>query len=282
MPLLGAHMSIAGGLHLAFERLRQVDGKALQIFTRNQRQWLAPPLEDSEVTRFLAAWQQTGRIPVAAHASYLINLATPDKAAASRATAAFAVELQRAGELKIPWLIIHPGSHLGSGIGSGISRIAANLDRAFEKAGQAGDEVTVLLETTAGQGSGVGSRFEELGSIIEHSRYPARLGVCFDTCHVFAAGYDMRAKETYDATMTSFDRQIGLKRLQFLHLNDSKQALGSRVDRHAHIGQGHLGFEAFRHLMHDPRFANHPMTLETPKGKDLAEDRANLLRLRSL
>jgi deoxyribonuclease-4 len=281
MPLLGAHMSIEGGLHRAFARISLVKGESLQIFSKNQRQWNAPALHVSAIKQFSAAWKQWGKGPVAIHDSYLINLANPDTIKANRAVSAFADEISRAGHLGIPYLIMHPGSHVGAGSEKGLQQLTANLDRAFEIAGGA-TSVMVLLETTAGQGTGLGSRFEELAHVINHSGYSDRLGVCFDTCHAFAAGYDISTKAGYNKTFADFEAIIGLKRLRFFHLNDSKKELGSRVDRHEHIGKGKIGLECFRLLMNDPRFAEHPMVLETPKEKDLQEDIENLELLRSL
>jgi deoxyribonuclease-4 len=281
MPLLGAHMSIEGGLHRAFERIRLVNGESLQIFSKNQRQWKAPPLTASEIKQFREAWKHWGKGPVAIHDSYLINLANPDTIKAKRAVNAFADEIMRAGQLEIPYLIMHPGSHVGAGREKGLWQLTANLDRAFKLAEEA-TSVMVLLETTAGQGTGLGSSFEELAHVINHSGYSKRLGVCFDTCHAFAAGYDISTKAGYEKTFADFEVMLGLKRLRFFHLNDSKKELGSRVDRHEHIGRGKIGLKTFRLLMNDPRFANHPMVLETPKEKDLKEDIANLTLLRSL
>ena len=281
MPLLGAHMSIEGGLHRAFERIRLVKGESLQIFSKNQRQWSAPSLSDSEIQQFKEAWQQWGKGPVAVHDSYLINLANPDTKKSNRAVGAFAEEIIRAGLLSIPYLIMHPGSHVGAGVENGLKHLTVNLDRAFEKAEDT-TSVMVLLETTAGQGTGLGSSFEELAHVISNSKYRDRLGVCFDTCHTFAAGYDISTKNGYKKTFSDFDAIIGLARLKFFHVNDSKKELGSRVDRHAHIGKGEIGLAGFRLLMNDPRFTKHPMVLETPKGKDLKEDMENLKLLRSL
>lgn len=279
MPLLGAHESVAGGIHLAFERIQDVGGLSLQIFTRNQRQWNSAPVTEEERELFIAAWKKCGNIPVASHASYLVNLASGKPDLVKKSIAAFADELERCEFLGIPLVVMHPGSHGGAGVEKGLARFTKNLDLAFECADSC---VTVLLETTAGQGTGLGSSFEELAVIIENSKYQSRLGVCVDTCHVFAAGYDIRSAENYGETMAAFDRIVGLDRIKFFHLNDSKKGLESRVDRHEHIGKGEIGIEGFRNLLNDPRFANHPMTLETPKGKDLQEDRMNLTVLRSV
>jgi deoxyribonuclease-4 len=280
MPLLGAHMSIAGGLHLAFDRLREVEGQALQLFTKNERQWASPALSEESAVRFKQAWKASGHLPVAAHDTYLINLAAPDAGILEKSVSAFADELQRAERLGIAYLIMHPGSHVGSGVEAGLERFAANLDRALAKSGTS--QVSVLIETTAGQGSSLGSTFEEIAAILTSSRFEGRLGVCFDTCHAFAAGYDIRTEASYQETFSRFDDLVGLDRLKFFHLNDSKKGLGSRVDRHEHIGKGALGLAGFRLLLNDPRFRHHPMVLETPKGKDLREDKENLNVLRFL
>lgn len=279
MVFLGAHESVAGGLHLAFDRIEAAGGAALQIFTRNQRQWNPAPLTEEEQELFAAAWEKSSGMPVASHASYLVNLASAKPDLVKKSIAAFADELQRCELLHIPLVVMHPGSHGGDGVETGLTRFIKNLDLALERAD---NQVMVLLETTAGQGTGLGSRFEELAAIIEGSKYPEKLGVCVDTCHIFAAGYDIRSPEAYQATMDAFDTRVGIERIKFFHLNDSKKGLGSRVDRHEHIGQGEIGLEGFRNLLNDPRFAEHPMTLETPKGKDLQEDRDNLATLRSL
>jgi deoxyribonuclease-4 len=282
MPLLGAHESIAGGLQQAFDRIQQVGGESLQIFTRNQRQWKAPPLTDEEITAFKQARAAVDGMPVASHASYLINLGSSQEEQAEKSVTAFVDELQRCARLGIPHVVFHPGSHGGAGIETGLANVTANLDQVIEVAGDDCVPVTILLETTAGQGTGLGCRFEELARILEKSKYPDRLGICVDTCHIFAAGYDIRTPESYAATFAEFERLIGIERIRFFHLNDSKKELGSRVDRHEHIGRGCIGLAGFRELLRDPRFSRHPMTLETPKGKDLAEDRENLAVLRSL
>ncbi len=279
MPLLGAHMSVAGGLAAAFVRLERAGGEALQIFTRNQRQWRAAPVTAEEAASFRAAWHRAGGPPVAAHDSYLINLASDMPETVRKSGAALAGELDRCAALGIDFLVMHPGSHLGGGVKEGIGRFVYHLDAVLADSDSA---VTVLLETTAGQGTNLGARFEELAAMIDRSRHPQRLGVCFDTCHAFAAGYDIRTPATYHRTFAEFDRLLGLDRLRLFHLNDSLNGLGSRVDRHTHIGQGEIGLEAFRFLMNDPRFASRPMILETPKGDDLAEDIENLTLLRSL
>jgi deoxyribonuclease-4 len=280
MPRLGAHMSIAGGLHQAFERLRKVRGEALQIFLFNQRQWRVPELTQDQVSRFLRAWEEGGFVPVAAHDSYLINLASPDDELRNRSIEAFAEELRRCKLLGIRYLVAHPGAHCGMGREAGIERFVLGLDKAMEMA--EGEGVRVLIETTAGQGTSLGGSLEEISAILQGSRFGELLGVCIDTCHLFAAGFDLGKRDGYNATIDALQETIGLHRILWFHLNDSKGELGSRIDRHAHIGKGKMGLEAFRHLLNDPRFKDHPMVLETPKGKDLKEDRRNLRVLRSL
>ncbi len=280
MPYLGAHMSIAGGLHLAFDRLEKIRGRALQIFTKNQRQWKETRLSPESVELFRRKWDEAGRIPVAAHDVYLINLAAPQSEIESKSISGFAEELRRCAALGIPYLIMHPGAHVGEGIEPGLERLVKNLDRALETAET--DSVSVLIENTAGQGSSLGWNFEQINFIIGASRYGKKMGVCFDTSHGFAAGYDIRTKDAYRETMDLFDKTVGLERLKFFHLNDTRKGLGSRVDRHEHIGKGKIGMEGFRLLLNDPRFKNHPMVLETPKGKEMAEDLENLAVLRSL
>lgn len=273
-------MPVSGGLELAFERIRSIGGTAMQIFTRNQRQWRVPPLGKGTVRAFREAWGEWGDLPVAAHDSYLINLAASDLSIRRRSVNAFSTELRRAEALGIRFLVMHPGAHTGQGLERGLEICARGLDRAIERSGTG--EVTVLLETTAGQGTGLGSTFEELAGIIGRSSHPDRIGVCFDTCHAFAAGYELRTRKGYRRTMSRFDETVGLERLMLLHLNDSRGGLGSRLDRHEHIGKGAIGLEGFRLLVRDRRFRRTPMILETPKGKDLAEDARNLGVLRSL
>ena len=274
-------MSVAGGLHLAFERIRQVGGEALQIFTRNQRQWQVAPISPAEQVLFQKEREKWGKGPVAAHNSYLINLAAKKEETRIKSVQAMADEIGRVAALGIPYLIMHPGSHGGDGVEAGLERFVNNLDTAMGSVKQC-DDVMVLLENTAGQGTGLGSAFNELSYIINNSRYKERLGVCLDTCHLFAAGYDFRTPEKYKETFQLFETEVGIDRIRFFHINDSKKAMGSRVDRHEHIGKGEIGLEGFRNLVNDERFRHHPMTLETPKGKELLEDIENLAVLKSL
>ena len=278
---LGSHMSIAGGLDQAPLRGRQAGCDTIQVFTKSNRQWGARPLSDREVEAFKANLAATGIGPVVAHDCYLLNLAAPRAALWRKSVAAFRVELERAERLGIPYLVTHPGAHLGRGEADGIARVAEALNLLHAALPSA--RVQVLLETTAGQGSSLGYRFEQLAAILAGVERADRLGVCLDTCHVFAAGYDIRSAEGYRRTLWELDACVGLRRLKAIHLNDSVQGLGSRVDRHAHIGVGRLGLEAFRLILNDRRLRRVPMVLETPKDDDFVRaDRRNLGRLRRL
>ena len=280
MPLLGAHMSTAGGLHLAFERLKAIEGEALQIFIKNQRQWHAPAIAPEAAERFKQSWRESGFKPIAVHDTYLINLATTAPVTLERSIAALADELRRTAALGIPYLIMHPGAHMGQGSATGLESFVGNLDQALSLSKTS--SVSVLIENTAGQGTQLGSSFEEIAFILNGSRLSDRLGVCFDTCHAFAAGYDIRDPVSYTEVFSHFERVIGLDRLKFFHLNDSKKDLGARVDRHEHIGKGKIGLEGFRLLLEDPRFGKLPMVIETPKENGLERDKENLGLLRSL
>jgi len=279
-PFIGAHMSISGGLHLAIERALQVNCRALQIFTKNASQWKAKPLSDEALERFRTAREKSGLGIVFAHDSYLINLASPDPRLLEKSITAMGDELERAERLGLPFVVIHPGAHKGDGEAAGLARVAASLDAVHRNHPDLG--VQILIETTAGQGTSLGFRFEHLAAIIENVEQPERLGVCLDTCHIFAAGYDIRTAGTYAKSMDEFQRVIGFDQLKAIHVNDSKKDLGSRVDRHDQIGEGALGIEAFRCLMQDDRLTGIPKVLETHKGPELEEDRRNLDLLRQL
>jgi deoxyribonuclease-4 len=218
--------------------------------------------------------------PLVIHDSYLINLASPNDELWEKSIAAFAEELERARILDIPYLVTHPGAHMKTGVAAGLLRVTEALNRLFAEG--VGGTTQVLIETTAGQGTTLGSRFEQIAELIERSAHPDRLGVCVDTCHLLASGYDIRDEDTYTATFAEFERLIGLERLKCFHLNDSQKGLGSHVDRHTHIGDGEVGLEAFRLIVNDARFRELPMILETPKNEDLAEDITNLATLRGL
>jgi len=279
-PLLGAHMSIAGGVGNALLEGKKVDCDAIQIFTKSSRQWASKPYSKEEIELFHINRKETGIGVVVAHDSYLLNMGSPDAALRSRSVAAFIDELERCEVLGVTHLIAHPGSHVGAGELDGIKTIAKSLDEVHKAC--PGYGVKVTLEITAGQGSNLGYRFEQIANIIDATQKSDRLRVCFDTEHAFAAGYDLRTRDGYERTFGEFDEIIGIERLAAFHLNDSKKEFNSRVDRHEHIGKGFIGVEAFRMLMNDKRFWGLPMCLETPKGPDLKEDRENLELLRSL
>ncbi len=275
---LGAHMSIAGGVHRALERGLSAGCNVVQIFTKNQTRWSSPPLKDEDVEKFLKL--KLKFFSVFAHASYLINLASPDNELYLKSVNNLTEELRRCQALGINMIILHPGFHKGSGEKEGIRRIARGIKDVYNHAVL--DDVEILLETTSGQGTALGSRFEHLRDIIADLPDDYKIGACLDTCHIFSAGYDIRDESSYSRTWIEFDLKIGLSRLKAIHLNDSKKDLGSARDRHEHIGKGKIGLSGFRLLVTDARFRLVPMSLETPKGPDLKEDRINLSVLRSL
>ena len=282
MPILGAHMSIAGGYHKAVEIAARAGCDCVQLFTKNNNQWRAKPITAAEADKFRAALGELKIAHPISHDSYLINLASPDDALWRRSIEAFTIELRRAELLGIPYVVMHPGAYVTSSEAAGLARIIAAFDEIHASA--PGLSVCTLLETTAGQGSNLGWRFEHLAEIKQGVAAPERLGVCVDTCHLFAAGYPLATAAEYESTMNAFDAIIGLEQIKAFHLNDSKKELGSRVDRHEHIGRGRLGLEPFRHLLNDPRFAQTPMYLETPKGQEdgVELDVINLQVLRGL
>jgi deoxyribonuclease IV len=278
--LLGAHVSIAGGVHHAISRGEDLGCTAIQIFTKNAAQWKSNPLAEEEVQKFKKERARTG-IMVVVHDAYLINLGSPNTALLKKSLAAFREEMERAEELEIPYLIMHPGSHTGSGEDAGIRSVAKSFNIILRKT--SGFRVKILLENTAGQGTALGYSFEHLQRIIEQTVEPERMAVCLDSCHAFAAGYDLRGPSDYQRVMDEFDAVIGLGRLKALHLNDCKKGLGLRIDRHEHLGKGTLGLEFFRLVMNDPRFRNVPKIIETPKLLDDEDmDHVNLGLLRGL
>lgn len=280
MLWLGAHMSVAGGLHNAIDDALAVESDAVQIFTKNQRQWAAKPIADADAALFRQKFNDSGLKSVVAHNSYLINMASPKDDLWAKSVAAMQDELERCELLEVPFLVAHPGSHVGSGREVGLDRIVEALEQIHSAL--PGYSVRTLLETTAGQGTNLGSSFDDLAYLMERVSAPDRLGVCFDTCHVFVAGYDIRTPSAHEVTMNEFDRIIGLGQIEAFHFNDSINELGSRKDRHELIGKGMIGADGFRNFMRDERFAGKPALLETDKGDDLAEDRAALALLRSL
>jgi deoxyribonuclease IV len=263
MPRLGAHLSIAGGLPRAVDRAEASGCAALQIFTKSAGQWRARTLPPEEIALFKRRVRQTGIRPVVAHNSYLINLAAADEALRTRSIESLCDELDRADALGLDGLVMHPGSFTSGNEADGLRLIADGLSRIFDA--RPDGRTRVLLEHTAGQGTNLGHRFEHLAQIIDRLNGSRRVGVCLDTCHLIAAGYDIRSQEGYEETFRQFGKIVGFSRLKVFHLNDSKKPCGSRVDRHEHIGKGCIGLEPFRRIVNDPRFARLPMLLETPK-----------------
>jgi deoxyribonuclease-4 len=280
--LLGAHMSIQGGIHRAVERGADLGCTALQVFTRNNVQWHTKPLTDESVQRFREAWDASDIGPVVAHANYLINLAATDERFRRLSFEGLVTELRNAATLAIPWVILHPGNHMGQGEEAGLRQVAELANRALEETADC--PAGLLLETTAGQGTCLGHTFEQLAWLLDTIEPDERLGVCFDTCHVFAAGYDLRTESAYRSTLRKLDRTVGLDRVRAFHLNDARRECGSRVDRHAHIGRGAIGLHAFGRILRSRRFAHVPKLLETPKHDEdgTAWDPINLATLRRL
>lgn len=273
-------MSISGGVHTAFARGQTIGCTTMQVFTKNNNRWKGKPLTDEDIQSYETAAANATIIPVVAHAAYLINLCAVNSSTLEKSREAFDDELRRCEALKIKALIFHPGSHVGAGEKEGITRIAESINHVH--AATSGFRVLTTLEGTAGQGTAIGHRFEHLRSIIDLVDESGRMAVCLDTCHLFAAGYDISTEKGWDETMKEFDDIVGLNRLVTFHVNDSKRELGSRVDRHDHIGKGRIGLTGFRMLMNDPRLHDVPKILETEKSEDMHEDIENMETLRSL
>ena len=286
---LGAHISSAGGVFNAFKRASDIGCETMLVFTKSNRQWKAKPLTEKDIESYQkesAAF--AGVTPVAVHASYLINIASPDDALWEKSFQALKVEVERCGALGIPLITFHPGSFMKSDEQTGLDSISRGIRRLLTETADSAPHTTVCLETMAGQGTNLGHRFEQLATVLERAGPNNRLGICFDTCHVFAAGYDFRTPEAYAATMAEFDRVVGLEHIKFFHFNDSKFELGLRKDRHAHIGEGHIGRQGFANFVNDPRWADYAAHLETPKkeddedGNEVEMDPVNLAALRQL
>lgn len=283
MPKFGSHMSIAGGYYKAVEAAAEASCDCVQLFTKNSNQWAAKPIMADEARAFAAALAKHGISDPISHASYLINLASPNSELRDKSGAALTVELQRAEQLGIHWVIFHPGSFTESSEEEGLDKIAAAIDGILIDT--RGCQAGLLLENTAGQGTNLGWNFGQLAAILDQLEHRDRLGVCFDTCHAFAAGYDLTDAGGYDQMWDEFEKRIGLARLRAIHLNDSKKGLGSRVDRHEHIGLGAIGLGGFRRVVNDPRLETVPMYLETEKGTNESGedwDQVNLRTLRGL
>lgn len=277
--LLGAHISIADGFGESLIRGKNIGCDTIQIFVKSNIQWKARDIENFEIQEFFFNKRETKIDPVIAHSSYLINLASSNKRIRNLSIMSFIKELKIAKELKIQYFIFHPGYHKGAGLRKGIKLIAKALNQIISKDNS---RIIILLETTSGQGSSIGYRFEQLAEIISLVNKKKRIGVCFDTCHVFTAGYEIRNRTDSDKTLKKFEKIIGINKLKVFHFNDSKGDLGSRIDRHQHIGKGYLGLEPFRFILNDKRFQNIPMIIETPKNHGYEKDIENLTILRAL
>lgn len=278
--LLGAHVSIAGGVSTAIDRAEKLGFTAIQIFTKNSNRWSAKPLDAKEIENFKTKLSKSSIKFIVAHDSYLINLCAKNEEILNKSRNAFVDELQRCEQLGIPYLNFHPGSHTGRGEEEGLKVIAESINIAHEKT--ANFKVSSMLELTAGQGTALGYRFEQIAKIIELVDDKKRMSVCIDTAHIFAADYDIRTVGSYNEVMKQFNDIIGLYRLKCFHINDSKKELGSKVDRHEHIGKGFIGLEGFANIMNDEKLINVPKILETPKGKEQLEDLENIKVLKSL
>jgi len=267
--LLGAHLSTAGGVDKAFDRAEALDCTAFQIFTKSNRQWKAAPLDPAAIERYHQRQAETGIKPVVCHASYLLNLGTTDDALWHKSVDALVIELERCEQLKIPYLVLHPGAHMKAGIDAGVTQVVEDLDLVHDRLPDY--RVKIALEITAGQGTSLGSTFAEISQMLTNCKQSERLAVCFDTCHALAAGYEFRTPDSYRSLIDEFDQEIGLDRLKVFHFNDSEKELGSHVDRHAHIGEGCIGLEPFGFFLNDARFSDIPLLLETPNDyeKDL-------------
>lgn len=276
----GSHLSTSGGVDRVFARAEALPVESCQIFSKSERQWIAKPLDPAVVERFHAEKERTGLTKLVVHDSYLINLASPKPDILAKSLAAFRDELERCDVLGISFLVTHPGAHTGSGVEAGIAQFAASLNQVYRETPD--NKSITLLETTAGQGTSLGRSFEEIAAIIDQVDDKDRVGVCLDTCHIFAAGYDFRTAEGYAAVMEQFDRIIGFDRLRVLHLNDSRMPFASNKDRHAHIGEGEIGTEGFRHVVNDQRLTGLPAILETEKDDAGENDLKNLTTLRGL
>jgi deoxyribonuclease-4 len=286
---LGAQISTAGGIYQAFARGKVAGCDSILVFTKSNRQWSAKPLTAEDIAAYQqAATEHSDIFPVSVHASYLINIASPDEALWEKSYQALKDEVERAAALGIGQVTFHPGSFMSGDETGGLHNIARALKRLLEETAETAPETTICLETMAGQGTNLGARFEHIAYLLERGGPSDRLGVCFDTCHVFSAGYDIRTPEAYEATMAEFDHVVGLEHICCFHLNDSKFPLGSGKDRHEHIGRGYIGLEGFANFLNDPRWANHPAHLETPKtetdenGQEIEMDVVNLAGLREL
>ena len=278
--IFGAHQSISGGVYKAIQRGKDATCDTIQIFNKNNNSWKAAELKPDDVEKYFQLIDELKVTVATSHTSYLINIASPDKMLYDKSLDSLTEEMERCNVLKIPTLVLHPGSHVGTGEEEGIKRIGKAINNLFKKLKD--NECTLLLECTAGQGSHLGYKFEPLAEMIDLVEDKEHIGVCMDTCHIFSAGYPLIDPKDYKKTMKSFDDIIGLDRLKIIHMNDSLKPFGEKKDRHEHIGKGFIGLEGFRNIVNDKRLKNIPMILETPKEDDLKEDIENLKILRGL
>ncbi len=279
-PLLGTHVSVAGGIHTAFDRATTIGCATMQVFVKNANRWNARPLSESDIQNYKTAAAGASVSPVVAHAAYLINLCAVQPETLQRSRLGFEDELRRCEALGMMGLVVHPGAHMGAGEGEGVRQIAESLNIIHLRTPEF--STLTVLEVTAGQGTAIGYRFEHLRDILDRLDEPARAGICLDTCHAFAAGYDIRTAEGWENLLQDCEATVGIHRLKVIHVNDSQKDLGSRRDRHEHIGKGKIGVEGFRFLMNDPRLSGVPKILETEKSEDMHEDVENMNLLRSL
>ncbi len=280
VPFIGAHMSISGGMVKAIERGESIECRAIQVFTKNNNRWKGKAFTPQDIDAFRKGWEASCIDSVIAHDCYLINLASPKEELLEKSRLAFIDEMERCHRLGIQHLVFHPGSHNGTGEEEGLNRVAESVNHILDTC--SGFDVFPTFETTAGQGTNLGYSFQHFSHLLERIEQKEKIRFCIDTCHIFAAGYDISTEEGYAKTFKEFDELIGIEKIACFHLNDSKKGLGSRVDRHEHIGKGCIGKNAFSFLMKDPRFTQVPKVLETPKGEELQEDRENLGLLREL
>ena len=276
--ILGAHISIAGGVSNAPLRAKRIGCETMQIFTKNQLQWKIPKLKEIEIKKFKENLKKTGIIPGTVHSSYLVNLASPNDEILIRSINDLSRDLERTESLGIPYLVFHPGAHRGKGEEYALERIVQSINEVFQRS--SARKTMLLLETTAGEGTNIGYKFEQIEYIIQHVKNHKRVGVCIDTCHIFAAGYDIRNEESYNNTIKIVERTVGISKVRAFHLNDSRRELGSRMDRHAEIGKGLIGIKGFELLVNDPKFKDVPGILEVPGGEE--GYRRNLELLKSL
>lgn len=286
---LGAQVSVSGGLHNAFQNGRDISAETVMFYTKSNRQWKAKALTEKEIKKYNQAKNEYDDItPVVVHAAYLMNLASPKEDIWQKSYDALVVEINRVAQIGESLMVMHPGSHMDEGEEAGLERIANGLQKALAETAESAPNVIICLEVMAGQGTNLGFKFEHLAYLIENGGDKSRLGVCLDTCHMFAAGYDIRTPEAYEATMQEFDRVVGFDYVKCFHFNDSKYDFDSRRDRHEHIGKGYLGEQAFANFVNDPRWKDHPAHLETPKteeddeGNKMEMDPVNLDVLRNL